>query len=1016
MSKWIPTQKKRGSIIILKIRREKIMRKHVLHIIALFLFVNVNAQVRPVSVEVRHLGGYIGSLAYEPGNPNHVFAGGGKSGLFESLDTGKHWGHIDSLPAYAIISVSFAPRDSTRILVTARRNTAIRQPSGIWLSPDKGHTWSNRPIRPPIGGSSCVENAGAYSASWIPDSDSVIVGTDCGMAISHNKGSTWDLRLVYSQGEPPPTPPNTVQTALAIDKDNFVVSTARGTYWTDNRGAAWHLATGLPPNVGPSSNSLAITPTRRKILFFYPMFGLLHYSEDNGHSWNSLSTFRTGQNQPPFVKATVGDPPNDNTFTLYVGDGTELWRMQLDTRNTRAWSAATPEHLRVGHKDPQDILFHPETRKPYVLAGDGGIQIPSDPTTATWVNVGGGAAGMNGLEAKGIGVQSIFRGGFTETDIYLATWHNGVVWSPDAGRSWHEPTAMAEASNLELNGPTTTDSEARLSLHDYNKYLGFYGRGYVPVTTSFEPLFQQGVEGVYFRYFNMMGVDSILARKGNDYWLAPQTGGEWKLLYRLSPSASELGLLNAPSISYRPDNTPVLYQPYLSGVGGRETKRLMKITLGGTAANPTAMATPLPLSGVQNLGYMFEYWWKSAFASKPGDPGFLIAADVDTNEMKKSTTGGANWTTDPLLTSLITDYDPVANRNRLHFYVDDIYVGSQAQVICFNPYNNDEIYIGTIEAGIIYSRDSGESWNRIEGSRKINYVNSMGFTRDGMVYFGSSARGLWEFNSRRFVNYPFYIFIDTGIVVTDPATGTSNVPIGSLGPDKCPACRLDILKKGAIKNLQIFNDRNLTVFVSDMNSLFTFNADAKGSENLKFVEASSLDTEMHPLINQVEKSNRIVKGLITEYGKIKALITTEPRMEDIPASLFFRSDMLTKADLKNYVAPPPPTLKLSPAYEHYNPVVKVDKEIPGYMAVVKQGDSITLRGSGFASPGKENNLITVWVGNQMITEKLAADSDGAFSIKLEVPRRAGPLRITVSQKTVYGMLTETIPIEILNAD
>ena len=991
------------------------MRKHFPHIIALFLFVNVNAQVQPVPVEVRHLGGYIGTIAFEPGHPEHVLAGGGRSGLFESLDGGRNWGHIDSLPAYAIINVSFAPRDSTRILVTAKRNTAIVQPSGIWLSTNSGRTWSNRSIRSPIGGSNCVENAGAYSASWIPNSDSVIVGTDCGVAISHNKGSTWDLRVVYSQGEPQPASPNMVLSALAIDRDNFVVGTPNGAFWTNNRGVGWHLASGLPPNLVLGSNSLTVTPTQRKILFFYPYFDLLHYSEDNGHSWNSLSAFRTGQNQPPFVKATVGDPPSNNRFTIYVGDGTELWRRQLDTRNTRVWSSAIPEHLGIEHEDPQDILFHPETGKPYVLAGDGGIQIPTDQTTSNWVNVGGGLGGMNGLEATGIGVQSIFRGGYTETDIYLATWHNRVVWSPDAGRSWREPTGMAEAKNVELNGPTTTDSEARISVHDKNVSLRFYGRGYVPITTSFEPLFQQGVAGVYFRYFKMMGVNSILARKDNDYYLAPQTGGEWKLLYRLPQSPSEGALINAPSISYQADNTPIIYQPYESRVDG--TRRLKKIILGGTVANPTASATPLPMSGIQDLGYMFEYWSKSAFASKPRDPGFLIAADVGSNEMKKSIDGGLTWTLDPLLTSLITDYDPVVNRSRLYFHVNDGLTGSQAQVICFNPYNNDEIYIGTIESGIIYSRDSGESWNRISGSRKINYVNSVGFTQDGMVYFGSSARGLWQFNSRRFERYPLYFLTDSEsrIVVTDPSTG-ARIPIDTLGPDKCPACRLDILKKGAIKNLQILSDRNLTVFVSDMNSLFTFNADAKGSENLKFVQSSNLDTEMHPLIAQVEKSNRIVKGLITEYGKIKALITAEPGTEDIPASLFFRSDMLTKADVKNYVAEAPPTLKLSPAYEHYNPVVKVDKEIPGYMAVVKQGDSITLRGSGFASRGKENNLITVRVGNRIITEKLMVDSDGAFSIKLEVPRRAGFLEITVSQKTAYGMLKETIPIEILNAD
>lgn len=989
------------------------MRKHVLHIIALFLFVNVNAQIQPVPVEINKWGGYIGTLAYEPGNPTHVLAGGGRSGLFESLDSGRTWGHVDSLPAYSLISVSFAPQDPNTIIATSRQDTRVSQISGIWLSIDKGQHWTNQAISLPLE-TTCTENAGAYAASWIPNSDSVIVGTDCGVAISPNKGNSWQLLAVYPSGNPTPDFSNLVGSVLAVDANNFVADTVSGTYWTDDRGVNWHLAGGMPINTGGCANSLTITPTERKFLFYYAYDSPMLYSADRGRNWHPFGPYGTPQNQPPFVRATLASRTNNHVFHLYVGDGTGLSRVRLDSRDTSTWASATPEPLAIAHLDPQDIIFHPRTKMPYVLAGDFGIQVPTNSTASKWASVGGGREGLNGLEVRGIGVQSIFRGSFNETNVYVTTWHNQMAWSSDGGSTWVARPVAWEATNLEANGPSTTDRDARISLHVSNWALHLYGRGFELLTTSLEPIFRNNEDmgGLYFRYFKLAGIDCILARKDDDYYLVKQAGGEWKRFYRFTPSATETALLNAPSISYQPDGTPIIYQPYESRTDGQTTVRLKKITLTGTPEAPNATVTPLPMNGFQSLGQMYDYWGKSVFASSPTNPQFLIAADAGTNQMKKSRTGGLDWQADALLTNLVTD------NGTLNFSVADPSVGSQAQVIYFNPYNKEDIYVATVQSGIIYSRDGGESWNRIIGSKKVTHVSSMGFTPAGMVYFGSQARGLWKFNSRSFTRYPFYFLTDSesGIRVTDPSNGASNLPLGSLGPDKCPACRLDILKKGAIKNLQIFSDRNLTVFVSDMNSLFTFNADAKGSENLKFVQSSNLDTEMHPLITQVEKSNRIVKGVITEYGKIKALITAEPRMEDIPASLFFRSDMLTKADLKNYVAPPPPTLKLSPAYEHYNPVVKVDKEIPGYMAVVKQGDSITLRGSGFAPPGKENNLITVWVGNQMITEKLVVDSDGAFSIKLEVPRRAGPLRITVSQETAYGTLKETVPIEILSAD
>src|SRR5829696_970450 len=75
------------------------------------------SQVQQVPINGCIYGGYFGCLDAEPGRPNHVLAAGGQSGLFESLDSGHTWGKIESLPAYALISVSFCPRDANVIIV-----------------------------------------------------------------------------------------------------------------------------------------------------------------------------------------------------------------------------------------------------------------------------------------------------------------------------------------------------------------------------------------------------------------------------------------------------------------------------------------------------------------------------------------------------------------------------------------------------------------------------------------------------------------------------------------------------------------------------------------------------------------------------------------------------------------------------------------------------------------------------------------------------------------------------------
>jgi photosystem II stability/assembly factor-like uncharacterized protein len=985
------------------------MKKFLLLPLLLCLVIFCRAQIQPVPIEVNKWGGYIGCLDSEPGVPDHILAAGGLSGLYKSIDGGRTWRHVDELPAWRLGAVSFCPRDPNVILVTAGGDTRASRPGGIWRSTDKGRTWSNLSLPSIAGTPRCRENVSAYGVSWVPGTDSVLVATDCGVAISPNKGAAWSFVTVNPEGNPGNSLPDLVYNVLAVDGSNFVANTVSGTFWTSNAGRNWTLSRGIPTNSGGSSHSLCVSPTRRKILFYYNFSSMLQVSLDLGRTWNSFYGYGFGANQPPFVKATPATPGDENIFDLYVGDGVRLSRVRLDSRSTSGWSAVRPEYLALSHSDPQDILFHPVTKKPYILGGDGGIQLPQTEAATNWISVGGGRDGMNGLEIKGVGVQNPNGADEGQTDIYAATWHNNVVWSPNGGRTWSSLPDVAEAANLEVNGPYVNRSDARISMHAWNSWLRLYGTGYSPITTSFEPLYRQGAEGVYIRYLKKDGIECMFLNEGTNYHLAPVSGGPWVRFYQFTPGGDDRMLINSPSISYGPGGVVVMYQPYQTntwGFNNELVRKLKHIEIRGTVSAPvTSVSTPA-MRGFSTLGQMGEYWGKAVFSSSPDNPQFLIAADIGAGKMKKSTDGGESWADDDLLTALVTDY------GRLQFYTVFPEVQPQAQVVSFNPHNDREIYISTVESGIIYSKDGGSSWNRIPGSEKVNHVNSIGYTPRGMVYFGSKARGVWKFNSRRFVRYPFSAIRDDRILIVDPMTG-ARVPIGDLGPDRCPPCRLYIVANGRVTDMQLTANGKPNISVSDMNMLMSYSQDTSSTEDVSFRQVVNLSSAVHPRITELEKSGRIVKGLITRDGKIAGLITADKSLVNFPPELLFRDEMLSKPERKS--EPSKPHSEPGKAYAHYKPLITLNKQ-SAIQPVLKQGEKLSLTGRGF-EPGKKGvNPVSIWIGTYLAASQIVPDAKGNFTIQLTLPPMAGRHTLEAAQQTKHGVIRQQVVIEILNKD
>ena len=101
----------------------------------------------PSQLGWKSLSGRVTAFAYDPGNPNRVFAAPATGGIWESTTGGGNWRSIgDTIPSQAMGGVAFSPANGGTIIVGTGDNAVggIFTPSGlgVYASRDDGATWT----------------------------------------------------------------------------------------------------------------------------------------------------------------------------------------------------------------------------------------------------------------------------------------------------------------------------------------------------------------------------------------------------------------------------------------------------------------------------------------------------------------------------------------------------------------------------------------------------------------------------------------------------------------------------------------------------------------------------------------------------------------------------------------------------------------------------------------------------------------------------------------------------------
>ena len=598
------------------------------------------------------------------------------------------------------------------------------------------------------------EEPSAFGIAFDPEqANNVYVGTNCGLAISTDAGTTW--RFVD------PTPNNgandiwdvVVHHGGTIDlcgDDGHRRSTDGGTTWTTA------AATGTPLPAGICS--IAASPDERHVLF--AVSGTLIFeTDDGGGSWNTEFANPSEQGRIPFVSV---NNRAGRSFDLWFGD-TSLHRAGCTTPAAPApgGSARCPassswagEFTRSagGHDDMGDILFSKAAQGavacPLLMSSDGGVYFNTRTTASTcqtprWQQPdvtprGLWVFGMNGAHTAGLDKEELYfgnqdNGTFATVNASAATpaWKNTDCCDAFdiAGTSNQVVYTVCcfggGRANQVFLSPAGMAAGAQISAYPPGNVPGWT---YIDVLDRFGP---------------------------NSYALITQTstGRRVSITTDITSSSvvwSQLGSAPSDVCGIRatgPAASPTFYA--LAGAcQGFTPDRLFRFT--GTSTSGTWQQLTPPVAG-SGVGF-------GILGVDRANPNRLFVSVVTPTGARlfRSANGGTNWTADTVLDTLMTGggvYRARARRGPVDFTNFAPYV--QPSLLSFDPSDVNTLVAGARDAGVFLTRDGGATWSKItdnSGSTNNPVVPRPNFAYydkecgQSTVYLATQGRGVWRVN------------------------------------------------------------------------------------------------------------------------------------------------------------------------------------------------------------------------------------------------------------------------------
>ena len=348
-----------------------------------------------------NLGGRTLAVAFNPQNPNTIYAGSASGGLWRSKTGGigtYAWEYVPTgYPVLAVSYIEFAPEDSNTIYIgtgevyhyqqagtgAAFRNTRGTYGIGILKSTDGGQTWSKSLDW------SFHQMRGVWVVKVNPlNPNTVWAGTTEGVYKSTDAGASWtqvhDVIMVNDLVI------NPVDTNIVIIGCGNFASTGFGIYRTADSGNSWTKISSNLPSYFEGKILLDIYKRSPNIVYASIGNGFLTSingaswlcrSEDSGLTWTVMSQVDYSQHQGWFSH-DVAVNPQDSTEVIAIGievykstnSGTNLVQKSTTTWYTGRILPGDPEGPPTySHVDHHDVVYHPTDPNIIYFGNDGGV-------------------------------------------------------------------------------------------------------------------------------------------------------------------------------------------------------------------------------------------------------------------------------------------------------------------------------------------------------------------------------------------------------------------------------------------------------------------------------------------------------------------------------------------------------------------------------------------------------------------------------------------------------------------
>lgn len=719
--------------------------------------------------------GRVQSIAVSPMDRNRALVAMEFGGMWGTINGGETWFRVFSLPAVMVGDVEFGA-DGATVIATVFRDNQVANGGGIYVSRDRGGTWS----RPPTG---VVPQAGpitrtsAYGISRSPDQTGLwYVGTDLGVAISTDDGATWTHKSLEAAS------PRMVQAVLAFPQGQVLALATNGLYRSDDQGGNWRnvIADSFTDNFIYGVNKMDRSP-HSPWAFILREYHNNSPTDRSGTIWfyeldtdtKTLLTTPQGKSRGPFIRVTKEPGPEFGPWPIKVWtghgwDGYQVIRATAEEFRALKQGDWTSYIMTAGiHADMSDLGVDAGLQ-PTFLGSDGGLFKPrprTSPGTGDWVSAAVPGSGMNSLQMTDLAGTNMMRpdGTVLSTSLYFGTQDNNLWASADGGKTWPR-TDAAEGYDLEVRpdarpGEPITVGYVEIGGDWAEQFAdaNFLNQRLVPdVDQNGQPLDSNQMKQAFYLEPTAGGTSTgwLRLRLGgapsNGIYISMDGGNTWRRRFDLNfgwPGAVQrtnlkggvltegVAALAAPDVAAGLPRAGVMaWVPvYLSsGIGLVPLSNLYADRL-DTIDDSDVVRLP----GNGSLGRRGAQWdFHAVFGVDPYDWRFLIAPDIVAGDVKVSRDGGQTWMTDQRLTAQVLQGGRLKMRD-----LDDYHM--QVTKIAFDPYREGRILVGTRDAGVICTTDHGKTWHTITNSERISYVTGFHFYPNGAVHIGSWGHGLW---------------------------------------------------------------------------------------------------------------------------------------------------------------------------------------------------------------------------------------------------------------------------------